>query len=494
MVESVSKEAKVIARHSFIYGLSNVMDRLVGFVMLPVYTRFLTPADYGIMELIYMTTSIISLVIGLGIDSAVTRFYFDYKEEDKRKMVISSALLGYGGMAAAITLLVLPFSGFLARIILDSEEYTSFFVIAILTLALNMILPIVHAYLRVQQKSLLYLISKVAMTAVTLGMNIYFVVYAEMGVYGILLSNFAAFLIFTVIMVALTLMHTGLKTDYKLLKEMIKFGLPLIPSNISAYLVHTSDRFFVKAYADITTTGLYSLGYKMGTLVNTFVTSPFIQIWAPRRMEFFDQPGSERIYARIFTYFCTLSLFVGLMISLLAKEIIHFMAAEQFWPAYKVVSIVTLCYIVFSFHYHFNIGIMMKKATKYVAYTNVASGLLNIVLNFILIKKYTIWGAAAATLICFMLKVALTYYYSNKLYKITMEWGRLTVLFGVAFGIYFLAFQISTGSIWLDIAVKSMIGLSFPIVLYIFRFFSEDEIRRLKHIIKTRSFEYGTEK
>ncbi len=490
MSGSVAKEAKVIVRHSFVYGLSNVLDKLVSFIMLPVYTRYLTPADYGIMELISMTTGIISLVVGMGLESAVIRFYFDYKEEADKKKVISSAIVGYGAMITALILMILPFSGILAKLILDSSEYKSFFVIALLTLALNMILPIVFAYLRVQQKSIEYMVAKVGMTIVTLGMNIYLVVFAKMGVYGILLSSLVSFIIFTIIMVGITLKRTGIKIDYKILKEMVIFGFPLIPSNLSAFMVHSSDRYFIKAYADMTTTGLYSLGYKIGTLINQFVTSPFIQIWSPRRMEFFDQPGKEQIFARIFTYFCTLSLFVGLMISLLAKEVIHFMAPPDFWGAHKVVSIIVLSYIIFSFHYHFNVGIMMKKATRYIAYVNVSNGLLNIALNFILIKRYTIWGAAVATLICFIVKVVLTYYYSNKLFPITMEWKRIAVLFVTAFAIYFAGFLVSTGSIWTDILVKIMIGLSYPIVLYLIRFFTADEVRRFKHILKTRTLEY----
>jgi len=210
-------------------------------------------------------------------------------------------------------------------------------------------------------------------------------------------------------------------------------------------------------------------------------------------MEFFNQEGREQIFARIFTYFCTLSLFVGLMISLLAKEVIHFMAPPDFWDAYKVVSIIVLSYIIFSFHYHFNVGIMMKKATKYIAYVNVSNGILNVILNFIFIKRYTIWGAALATLFCFIVKVVLTYYYSNRIYKITMEWRRITTLFITAFAIYFSGFLVSTGSIWIDIIIKIAIGLSFPVVLYIIRFFTPDEIRRFKHILRTRTLVYEEE-
>jgi O-antigen/teichoic acid export membrane protein len=490
MAESVANEAKLIARHSLVYGLANVLDRMVGFIMLPVYTHFLTPADYGIMELIYLTTSLISLVIGFGVEAAVSRFYYDYKNDDERKIVISTSIIGYGVMISAVTLILLPFSGLMSRLILDSPEYGSFFIIAILTLAAGFILPIIYTYLRIQQKSVQYMVTKVAMTALILGMNIYFVVYAKQGVFGILLSNLLGQVIFMVILGFLILRQTGLKINYHLLKDMFRFGLPLIPSNISAYIVQASDRYFVKQYADLSATGLYSLGYKIGTLINQFVTSPFIQVWNYRRLEFFEKGNSEKIYARIFTYFCVVSLFVGLMISLLSKEIIHFMADEAYWSAYKIVPIIVLSYIIFSFHYHFSVGILMKKATKYFAYVNIANGILNLILNFILIKRYTIWGAAIATLICFIFKVSMTYYYSNRFYKIQMEWRRIILLFLISFALYFMVFRIDSGSIWIDIIIKTGVGLSFPIILYITRFFTDEEIKRFKHLIKTRKLEF----
>ncbi len=490
MAESVSSEVKVIARHSSIYGLANIMDRIVTFIMIPVYTRYLTPADYGILELVYMTTSVIALVVGMGIEAAVSRFYFDYEDQEKRNRVISTAFLGYGGMAIVLSLMFLPFSEFMARHILDSAALSSYFVVALLTLGAEMILPISFAYFRIRQKSFTLMIFQVSKTALALGLNIYFVVFAGMGVYGILVATLIASGLFAVIMTAYVLRQTGTGTDLKLLRQMIKFGLPLIPSNLSGYIIHASDRFFIKEYSSMSLTGLYSIGYKFGALVNQFVTSPFIQIWTPRRFEYFNREDSEKIYARIFTYFTAISLFVGLQISILSKDIIQIATTEAYWSAYKVVPIIVLSYIIFSFHYHFNIGIFMKKATKYVAYINIANGALNLVLNFILIKRYDIWGAAYATLICFIFKASLTYYISNRLYKIHMEWRRLFLLFITAFAVYFLSIRIELGSVWVEMTVKSLAGCGYVLVLYISRFFTDDEIKRIKHVIKNRKIDF----
>jgi len=490
MAESVGSEVKLVARHGSIYGLANLLDRAVSFIMIPIYTRFLTPADYGILELIYMTTNVILMVVGLGIQAAVSRFYFDYEGQEGRNKVVSTAFVGYGGIAIVTTLVLLPLTGLMAEHILDSRDLIDYFVVAVLTLGVGMVIPIGASYLRVQLKSIQLTVFMFAKSLLTVGLNIYFLVYAGMGVYGILVASLIAEALFAVIMTVYVLRQTGLHFDTHILKQMVKFGLPLIPSSMSAYVVHASDRYFIKEFANMSLTGLYSLGYKLGMLVSQFVTSPFIQVWNPRRFEHFNRGDAERIYARIFTYFVFFSLFVGMQISILSKDIVQLITTEPFWPAYKVVPIIALSSVIFSFHYHFQVGIVMKKATKYIAYINLSNAAINLVLNFILIRKYDIWGAAYATLICFIYKAIVTYYFSNRFYPIIVEWRRVITLFLTAGALYFVAIQVETGSIYFNIPLKAAVGCLYVVALYFTRFFSDAEKAKLKRVIKTRKLEF----
>ena len=456
--------------------------------MLPVYTRFLTPADYGILELVYMTINIISIVIGLRIEACVGRFYFDYKDQADRNKVISTAFIGYGGMGGLLVLCLLPFSSILAEQVLDSAEHAPLFIVALLNLGLGMVSPIGLAYFRVTLQSFTLLTFSVVRTILTLGLNIYFVVIIEKGVMGILLATLITSIIINVAMVVRIMSRTGWRIDFGILWQMVKFGAPLVPAGLAGQIFHVSDRYFVKEYISMGQAGLYSLGYKIGSLVHQFITTPFQQVWTPRRFENFNKEGSERNYARIFTYFVTLGLFMGLMISLLSKEIIRLMTTEAFWSAYKVVPIIALAHVIFSFQSHFSIGILMKKATKYLAMIDVTTAIINLILNVILIRKYGIWGAAVATLICLSFKVGLTYYYSNKFYPVGVEWRRVATLFTVTITMYFVIIQIDTSQIWLDIVFKALAGCSFPFILLLVRFFTREELKTLVRIVVKRDF------
>jgi len=493
MARSITSEAKVLTRHSLIYGLAPVLSGIVSFIMLPIYTRNLTPADYGVLELISITTTLLSFIVGVGIQAAVSRFYFDFQELSERRRVVSTAYIGYGSITLIFVAALLPFSHVLAKIILGSADMGLLFVVALFSLAFDIILQIGLSFLRVEQKSLLVTSMTIARTILALSLNIYFVVIAHKGVIGILLSTLITSSVFTILLGSYTLKQCGTRVNFPLLGKMIKFGLPLMPSDISAYLVHASAGYFLKSYADMSMTGLYSLGYKIGSMVNQFLTSPFMQIWGPRRYENFEDGDSEKIYARIFTYFVALNLFAGLGISLFSKEVIQIIADEAYWSAYKVVPIVSLAYVVFSFNYHFNVGIIMKKATKYIAYVNISNGILNLALNFIFIRKYSIWGAAGATLFCFIYKNALMYYFSNRLHKVHVEWRRLSTLFGVSILCYFLGMTAASDSLWVAIAVKSAACLAFPLLLYAFRFFTIEEIRKAGELLRLRRSSVGAD-
>jgi O-antigen/teichoic acid export membrane protein len=484
MAKTVASELKVISRHSGIYGLSNILNRIVSFVLLPIYTHYLTPADYGLMDLLYFTTAFIGMVLEMGINSAVSRFYFESEDQTKRNLVVSSAFYGFGVGSTIIVLIFIAGSRYLTELIFKDSTYTHLMIIALAGLALEIYIQAAYTYIRVRQRSHVLMIVSVVRLVMQLGLNILFIVYYKMGVLGILLGTLISNFVLVLFLVPYVLRETGLGFSREKLFEMIKFGLPLIPSNIMSYIVNVSDRYFLNAFTNLSTTGIYTLGYRFGILVNEFVASPFGQIWMPRRFEYFQKEDSERIFARIFTYFCLASFFVGLGISVLTKDVIRIISDQAYWNAYKVVPIIIMSYIIASFQMHFNIGILIKKKTKYIMYINVATAITNLVLNYFLIKQYDIWGAAYATIISFVLKISLFYIISNRLVKIAIEWGRILKILTVAGVMYWLVSSIETGEPILNFVIKFFACLTYPLILYLIRFYQGEELKEAWNIVR----------
>lgn len=495
----VAAELKVVSKHSSVYGLANLLNRIVSFLLLPLYTRYLTPADYGTLDLLYFATAFIGMIVDMGIGTSLSRFYFDSEDQKERNLAVSSAFYGFGVGSGILILFFVAISGFLSDLVFRAtsrmnfviwilsrlsdatpiplpHNYTGLLILSLAGLSLDIFVNVSYNYMRIRQQSIRLTVVALSRLVMQIGLNVLFIVGLGWGVAGILASAVIVNGVLVAYLVPATLREVGAHFSWPKLKGMIIYGLPLIPSNILAYIVNVSDRFFVNAYVGLTQTGLYTLGYRFGILVNEFVSSPFGQIWVPRRFEMFQKEDSERIFARIFTYFTGALLFVGLGISVATKDVIKIMSEEAFWDAYLVVPIIVLSYIVSSFQMHFNVGILFKKKTKYLMYINFVTGGINIVLNFVMISRWGMWGAAWATLICFVIKVALIYVVGNRLVKITIEWARVLKLTAIAAALYVLITPIETGSAVLNLAIKCLLCLIYPFALYAVKFFEPGEL------------------
>ena len=486
MAKQVSSELKILSKHSSIYSLSKILNRFVSFILLPLYLSYLTPAHYAILDLLYFTLAFISIILEVGVTTVIGRFYFDSEDEEIKNKIVSTAFYGFGFSSTVIILLISLFSEQFSNLIFDTIEHGHLFELAFIGLALDIYINVAFSFLRVRHQSLSILVISMVRLVGQLCLNILFIAYYEMGVKGILLSTVIVNTTLMLYIFPMMIKQIGFSFSWTRFKEMIRFGLPLIPSNFMAYIVNVSDRFFLNSYFGLTSTGLYTLGYRFGVLIHELVSAPFAQIWSPRRMEMYNKDDSERVFMKIFTYFTFLMLFVGLMISTCVKHLLQIIAEEAYLNAYQVVPLIVLAYIISSFHLHFNVSILYKKKTKYIMYINIISAAANLTLNYFLISAYGMWGAAYATLVSFTLKIILTYFAGNYLQKIYVEWQRVISMFVLAGILYWPIMLIETGHAYVDFFLKILLSFSFPIILYLIRFFTPSEIEKGKELVRNK--------
>ncbi len=488
MALGLTKEIKLLAKHSAVYSLGNFMQRIVALLLLPVYTRYLTPYDYGVKELVGLSADVIAILLATAISGAFYRFYFKYSTSEDRNEVVSTALITIGAFGlVAVALLVLT-TRKLAEMVLDEPSLYYFFIIAFASLWFQSLNSLSYNYLKANKQSIKFICLSFLKMILAITLNIYFVCVLQIGVVGILLSSLITVFVMSLIVTVPLFFRVGIRFSKSKLFEMLQFGLPLIPSQLGAFVVHLSDRFFLKQYCSIGDVGLYSLGYRFGALPSNFISDPFNQIFQPRRLEVYKQKDSEYIFGRIFTYFLVLMFFAGLMVSALTQDLLMIIADEKFWPAYQVVPLIVLATTIFSFHYHLNMGIYISKKTKYLAYINFSNGFIVLVLNFLLIPKYGIFGAAWATVFAFIYKAGLTYYFSSKFYQIHFELLRISKLTLVAGIVYFLCQSIHLQSVYASFLSKSIfVLLCYPVGLFLVGFFSVQEKGKITHSIRNRT-------
>jgi O-antigen/teichoic acid export membrane protein len=418
------KELKFLLRHSSIYGLGNLLSRAVAFLMLPLYTRYLTPTDYGVLELIDVTTGMIAIVIGLGLDAAVSRFYYESPDESDRRAVLSTAywlaaLLALVGLALAAT-----FSAPMARLVLNSASNARLFLVAFTTLVVAMILELDLLYLRLNYKSVLFNVVSILSLVLGVGLNVVFIVVFHWGVFGILMTSLITRLVIAVPLTTWVLSKTGFRFDRGLARQMVRFGAPLIPSTLGTAIVNYSDRYFLKQFATIADAGIWGLANKLGTSIHMLITSPFILTFVPRRFEIAQREDAKETFGRVSEYYFLLITSCGFLVALLADDILHVMTTPPFFRAAAFVPWVVLTMIFYGMRYHFEFGILYAKKTHYYAVINVASAVLHVGLNFFLVRSYGIAGAAGASVVALLVNSIATYVVGQHLYRIPFAIGR----------------------------------------------------------------------
>ena len=476
------EELKGLIKHSFIYGIGNILNKAIAFFLIPIYTHYLTTAEYGILELVELVGYIIGMFLGLGISQSLIRFYYECHDSKEKDEIVSSSLMAITAISVVVLSSLTILSDKLSLIIFKNSDYKYFFKIMLLTLLFSLIGEIPLTYLRIKKKSILYTIISLSRTTLSLIMNIIFIVVLRLGVVGILLSGFITNSINCIILCFLVINDVKIKFSIYKVIEMIKYGLPFIPGGLGMFILNFGDRFFLQRFSDLSEVGIYSLGYKFGMVLHFLIFDPFMMIWSPKRIELAKAQANELI-SKVFTYFCFIEIFMGLCLSLLIKDILSIIVSSEFHAAYKVVPIIVLSYVFLAAYFHTQIGILMAKKTKYIALIVGTSAIINIGLCRILIPYYHSMGAAIATLIAFGIMFLMNLMISNSIYSIKYEFRRITKMLFIAIVLFTIFSNISIRSRIISILINGMVGFSFPLILWMIKFYEENEIRKLKDIL-----------
>lgn len=337
---------KTVGKHYFVYGLGNVLNRMLGFLLIPFYTNYLTTSDYGTLELVELSGYFAGMFMAMGVSNAVLRFYYDSDDPQDRRRIVSTAHVSVCGIAVAMGIALVALSPSISGLVFHSTDNRNLFRLAFISLALTVCAEVPLNYLRAQQKSVLFTIISVARLLIGLGLNILFLVGMKWGVQGILVSTLLSQIVATLILSVYTFRQTGFQVSWPDLRAMTSYGLPYIASGLSIFVLHLSDRFFLERFSTLSVVGIYALGSKFAMAVSPLLTEPFLAVWRPKAFEIARQENAKETYANMFTYYCCLGMFLVLAIATLTQDLIPFMSPPDFHAARFIVPMVALSYLV----------------------------------------------------------------------------------------------------------------------------------------------------
>ena len=500
-------------KHTVLYGIGQVAAKAVGFLLIPVYTRYLSPSDFGIVALVMIYFTILEIILRLGVDSAMFRVYFNEPDEDRRSSLVNTAFLFQFLSSVGLFAVIYPLSGPISELFFGSRDYLVFFQFATAGQALIMIRTVPRAILRAQEKPIPFTIVNLGYFVLFMAFNILFVVGMEEGALGIIKARFWGGVVMTPVMLFIYFRNMRPRFNWSQLKQVMTFGLPLIPEGLASWILSLADRFILRiaapinrivetvqygagelsaksgvvlagALAALHEVGIYDLANKFSLIVKMGLVSPFIIAWGPLMFSVYHKPEAKQVYRSVLTLYTLIATGAALAVGVMAPDILKLMATWPFYEAWRAVFILSLSHVFYGVYLVFTVGTSVVGKTKYQAYSAMIGAALNIILNLLLIPRWGMMGASVATLTSYAAMAFIHFGFAQRLYRIDYDLlfvGKVVLLsFGVWIASTFLPFG------WVGFPLRLLLLGVFVLLLKLTGSLNVADVRLVLDEIKSR--------
>lgn len=468
---------KHIAKHSFVYSISNVALKASGIILLPIYTKYFTLEEYGRLGLLLITIIIFSQSLVLGQGLSIIRFNNINEYRNKRDSIFFTITVLILIVIAFFILIAEKYLINIAALFGNPNDFINYLEICIYIIAVITLNNLFLSKLRADDRSVMYTISGIAKLLVMMVLTVYFVVYTKTGIKGVLYGQLAGEISNTLIILPSMIKQMSFKFEFKILKESIRFGLPLIFSAVAINLLNGSDRFLIKFLANDSVLGLYELGYKVAGVINMFIIMPFGLTLMPLAYKMYRKENDKKYYAKIKSFVAFILIWMGMALSLYSKEMVMLFALNSsYYPAFEVVPVIVLAYIFYGISMISSLGMYLTGNNQFVGYITIFCAALNIGLNFWLIPEYGMMGAALNTVVSFAFLDILTNIASNRYYKIPYEHFKLFKLVLLGTIVFTISYWINDYNLITRVLVKFILFLIFPFLLIPLKYFEKKEL------------------
>jgi O-antigen/teichoic acid export membrane protein len=435
----LSQQLNRLGKTSFIYSLGGMLGGVLNFVLLPVFTAYLTPADYGIISLLNVLSLFLVPVLSLGFTAAIGLCYFEGNDPLRKQQTIGTAALILSIVLAVVLLPGASLSGEISAWLLKTSEYRPLVLITLATVAFTILAQPFMLSMQMQERAKSFAALSVGSTVINLASSLFFVIALKRGVRGMVEGTLLAQGTVAALFALLTIRKDPLRVDAQIGRELFKLGLPLVPAFASLYVLNQENRFWLQRIVGIDAVGIFTIGTNLGMFMNLFVGG-FTTAWMPYFMSFIDKrEEAEVVFGKVLTYYVIGFGTISLLFFIFAKPIVMFMTHPAFHRAYVAVGFSAGAQFFLGVFSILTTGIYFAKETRFVTYIQGLAALVSLPLNYALVSFFGVAGASLGMLLnIVLLVVALSAW--NKLrgdqyLSVQYEKARIVKFFCIASGI-----------------------------------------------------------
>jgi len=466
------------------YTAASILSKLIAVALLPLYTRYLTPEDYGAAEVLFASVVSISIVVRFGLIEAVLRFY--YKEDEEPARVVSSTFAGLFWFSTAAALICLPFAGPISEALLDPDpgeftEAAELTRIAIGGLWVLTMFEFLLTLFRLEERARAFFATTILNVLATIALTIVLVVGLDEGARGLLLGSYATGAATVLVLVAMQWRRLSLLFDSALLKRLLRFGLPTMPAEVSLYLLNFVDRIIIVRTVGLAEAGLYSLAVKFAQAVNVLVRG-FQLAWPPLAYSIRDDDEARRAYATVITLFVAGCAFVVTGMWLFSRWIVRALAAPEFFDSYEAVGLISTAVTLYALYMVMVVILGRTGRTEFNFPAAIAALIANVALNLALVPSMGIVGAGLALVASYLVVAALMYAFTQRLFPVPYQWGRLARVVLTSAALVGLGELLMPTSGALGLLGRAVLFCAYPLALFASGFFTPGERRWLARL------------
>lgn len=467
-------------RHSGIYAVGNALNWLGAFLLLPLYTRHLTTAQYGTLETFSAISSVVSGILSVGIAHATLRFYFEYKDQAERDALVSTNLIAAAAISLVGASLVGAFGNETVQWVLGGVALPLALPLILATLVLELSSQVCLAYLRAREMSIFFISVSFGKLLLQCIANTLLLLKFDAGVEGVLAGNLLAVAFGWLLLTGYTLRRCGLRFQRDKLAPVLRYSLPFLYTTIVAVLAANIDRFMINKLLSLEALGVFALALKFSKLISGLIGEPFNRAYGAFRFTMMGRPDAATLQARVVRFVFALLCFVGLGLLYFTGDVLHLMSNPQYWPAADLMPLLVLAAITQLLNYPAQTGILYNKSTGQLFKLSVVQAVFAVVAGLPLMWKLGLQGACLAAFLSAVLGLILTHRVSQRYFPVAYDYRRLGVMSAIALGFYAASLPLA----WVPwvIAVPSkfvLLGL-FLWVLLKSSAFEPDEQTRIK--------------
>lgn len=470
------------------YQVADLVSKFIAVLLLPVYTRYINPAGYGVVELLGNGVIFISILVRFGMIEAFLRYYFADADQARRDALVrrAAAFLLIATTAASVPLVVL--AGPLSQVILSRHDPT-IFRIAVLGLWAFTNLELAYGVLRVDERVRAYAVASLINVGLTIAASVVLVVGLGQGARGLLLGNYG---VSTLVLVGLwwTMRHR-LQPSYHgkpmdstthRLGTLLRFGLPTVPAEASVYALSIVDRYYIYHERSPALAGLYSIAVKLAGAV-AFIVRAFQYAWPPLAYSVTDDAEASRLYGLVTTYYVLVAGWVVAGLALLGRWVLRVLAAHAYFDSYRALPWVALGWAMYGLWVIFLVVAGRAKVTTRNFPAALAGLVANVILLVVLVPPLGIAGAGIALSGAYVVMLGVMHALTRRAFKVRFEWRRLTHLVGVLAGVAVAGEELLPTHGGIGLVSRGAAAAAIPVILWLTGFALPQERARVRVLV-----------